>query len=86
MLFRRLSDTLPPPLQWRGREALEALNGLNAHEQLELACRTVLGILMAARSRFEKSGEDRGAYDTLCDAVEDWLRADIAPLRFARPH
>jgi hypothetical protein len=28
---------------------LEALTGLNGQEQLELACRTVVGILAAAR-------------------------------------
>lgn len=39
---------------------------------------------MAARPRFETSQEDRAAYDTLCGALEDWLRAEIAPLRFAR--
>jgi hypothetical protein len=57
-----------------------------ADEQLEVACQLVVGVLMAARPRFENSQEDRAAYDTLSDAVEDWLCAEIAPLRFARPH
>jgi len=84
-LLRPLSDPLPLPLQQRGCKSLEALAGLNAEEQLELGCRTVVGILAAARPRFDGSREDREAYDTLCDAVEEWLQMEIAPLRFARP-
>lgn len=85
MLMRPLHDPLPLPLQQRGYQALEALAGLNAQEQLELACRTVVGVLMAARPHFSESAHNRVAYDTLCDAVQKWLRREIGPLRFARP-
>lgn len=84
MLLRPLTEPLPPRLQMRGWQTLEALDGLNAQEQLELACRTVVGVLKAARSRFERTREDRGSFDVLCDAVEDWFFAELAPLRFAR--
>ena len=76
----------PPALQARFGHALSALDGLTADEQLEVACQLVVGVLKAARSRFESSQEDRAAYDTLCDGVEEWLGAEIGPLRFARPH
>jgi len=77
---------LPVHLQVRGWQSLESLAGLPADEQLELACRTVVGILAAARPLFIRTGEDREAYDVLCDAVEEWFQAEIMPLRFARPH
>lgn len=84
MLLRPLAEPLPPSLQMRGWQALEALEGLNAQDQLELACRTVVGVLKAARPRFEGSREDRESFDVLCDAVEDWFLEELAPLRFAR--
>jgi hypothetical protein len=80
MALRPLAEPLPPTLQFRGRQALEALAGLDACEQLELAFRTVLGVLKAARPRFEGSRE---AFDALSDAVEEWFHAEVTPLRFA---
>jgi hypothetical protein len=65
---------------------LEALDGLMADEQVEVACQLVVGVLKAARSRFDGSREDRESYDVLCDAVEDWFQTEIAPLRFTRPN
>ena len=84
MLLRPLGQS-PPALQARFRQALAALDGLTADEQLEVACQLVVGVLKAARPRFESSQEDRAAYNTLCDAVEEWFRAEIGPLRLARP-
>ncbi len=51
-VLRPLSKPLPLELQQRGRKSLEALDGLDPKDQLELACRTVLGVLTAARLRF----------------------------------
>jgi hypothetical protein len=53
MLLRSLAEPLPLPLQQRGQKNLDVLEGLNAHEQLELTCRAVLGALKAARPRFQ---------------------------------
>jgi len=78
MLLRPLTHPLPIHLQVRGRESLEPLAGLNAQEQLEVACRNVVGILRAARPRFERNREDREAYDALCNAVEEWFQGEIA--------
>ncbi len=82
-VLRPLSEPLPPELQRRGRECLEALSGLDAKDQLELACRTVLGVLMAAQPRFQ--GENELVFNDLCAAVLQWLRQEMKPLRFARP-
>lgn len=84
MLLRPLSQPLPDHLQVRGWQSLESLVGLQADEQLELACRNVVGVLAVVRARFESRREDREASDVLCDAIEEWLRTEVAPLRFAR--
>jgi len=69
MLLRPLAEPLPLALQVRGRQAREPLDGLNAHEQLELACRSLAGILAAARSRF--AGRGRIGKPTIC-SVTPW--------------
>ncbi len=55
MLLRPLAEPLPFALQLRGRQSLEAFARLTAQEQLELACRNVLGVLAMARPRFERT-------------------------------
>jgi hypothetical protein len=47
MLPWPLAEPLLLALQVRGRQAREPLGGLNAHGQLELACRRLAGILAA---------------------------------------
>jgi hypothetical protein len=83
-VLRPLAEPLPPALQRRGRQALDALDGLDAKDQLNLACRTVVAVLQAARPQFTESAQDRAAYNTLCDAVGQWLRREIGLLRFAQ--
>lgn len=55
MLLRPLAEPLPFALQLRGRQSLEAFAGLTAQEQLELACRNVLGVLAVPHARFERT-------------------------------
>jgi hypothetical protein len=62
------------------------LVSLNTQEELEFVRRIVVGVLVAARPRFEGNREDRQAYDALCDAVEEWFQVEIAPLWRARLH
>ncbi len=82
-ILRPLSKPLPLALQQRGQKVLEALNGVDGKDQLELACRTILGILMAARARFQ--GENELVFNDLCVAVLRWLKREMHPLRFPRP-
>jgi hypothetical protein len=84
-VIRPLVEPLPLALQQRGQKILEALDGLDAKDQLEVACRTVVGVLMAARPRFTESARDQVAYNTLCDAVGQWRRREMQPLRYGRP-
>ncbi len=83
-VLRPLSEPLPPALEQRGRKIREALEGLDAKDRLELACRTVLGVLMTARPRFRGAGEL--VFNTLCDGVLQWLKREMKPLRFTGPH
>ncbi len=83
-VLRPLSDPLPPALEQRSRRVLEALEGLNAKDQLELACRTVLHVLTTAQPRFR--GERELVFNTLCAAVLQWLMREMKPLRFIGPN
>ncbi len=82
-VLRPLAEPLPLALQQRGQKVLETLSGLDAKDQLELACRIVLAVLMAARPRFQ--GENEIVFNDLCVAVLQWLKQEMKPLRFARP-
>ncbi len=78
--FGELSDTL----QVRFEKVLEALDGLTAEEDLEVASQLVIALLKVSRPRFAGSPEYRDTYDGLCDAVLDWFRREVNRLRFAR--
>ncbi len=82
-MLRPHSEPLPVARQQRGQKVLEALNGLVGKDQLELACRTVLAVLMAVQSRFQ--GENELVFNDRCSAVLQWLTQEMQPLRFARP-
>ena len=84
MLFRPLTEALPPSLQESGAESLLALDGLDGYDQLEITCRHVVGLLRSYRSAFTASQERREDFDVLCDSLMDWLETEIAPLRFGR--
>ncbi len=55
MHLRPLAEPLPFALHLRGRQYVEAFARLTAQEQLELACRNVLGVLAMVRARFERT-------------------------------
>jgi hypothetical protein len=84
MLFRPLTEALPPSLQESGAESLLALEGLNGYDQLEITCRHVVGLLRSYRAVFTTSQERREDFDVLCEGLMDWLETEIAPLRFGR--
>ena len=86
MLFRPMVEPVPPALQEPGLESLMPLEGLNGYDQLEITCRHVVGVLRAYRSAFAGLKERREDFDVLCEGLVEWLEAEIAPLRFGRPH
>ena len=61
MLLHPLKDPVPSPLAARGRAILGLLDDVSHAEALDLACRTLVGVLLAARPRFEDSTEDQAA-------------------------
>ncbi len=79
-------DLMSRTVHSRVAQTLPLLSGLPASEQLEVACLTVLTTLGSVRPRFEKSQQDRLAFDLLCSDVETWLRGEIEALRFAKSH
>ncbi len=82
-VLRPLAEPLPIALQQRGRNVLETLEELDGKDQLEVACRTVLAVLLAAQPRFK--GENELVFNDLCTAVLQWLKREMQPLRFAPP-
>jgi hypothetical protein len=51
-------------------------------EALDLACRTLAGVLHAARPRLANPIGDQASYITLCLHVEQWVTRELTPLRF----
>ena len=82
MLLHPLKDPVPSPLAARGRAILGLLDDVSHAEALDIACRTLVGVLLAARPRFEDSTEDQASYNTLCLQVEQWVKRELKPLRF----
>jgi hypothetical protein len=76
-----MAEPLPAKIAVRGAEALKGLGGLNAHEQLEVACRIVVGILAVTRSECEPTRHQHAADDALCDDVRARFSSEITPLR-----
>ena len=46
----------------------------------------VVAVLGALRERFEKTPEERAAFDILCSETQAWLRREIEALRFTKAH
>ena len=82
MLLHPLKEQVPSPLAARGRAILGLLDDVSHAEALDIACRTLVGVLLAARPRFEDTTEDQASYNTLCQHVEQWLKRELKPLRF----
>jgi hypothetical protein len=85
MLLHPLKDPVPSPLAARGRAILGLLDEVSHAEALDLACRTLVGVLFAARPRFEDTIEDQASYNTLGQEVEQWVKREMKPLRFRDP-
>ena len=85
MLLPPLKDPVSPPLAAGGRAILGLLADVSPTEALDLACRTLVGVLRAARPRCEDSLEDQPCYNTLCQEVEQGVKREMKPLRFRDP-
>ncbi len=80
-----IGDPLPQDLQDRGYHILETLEGLGVEQQLNLACRILLAVLLLHRPSASAPKAQRGAFKTLCTDVQAWLKDEIAELRHAKP-
>ncbi len=80
-----IGDPLPQDLQDRGYHILETLQGLGVEQQLNLACCTLLAMLLLRRPSAAAPKAQRDAFKTLCRGVAVWLREEIAELQRVRP-
>jgi hypothetical protein len=65
----------------RGRHILDTLQGLPLEQQLDLACRTILAVLLTFQPDRSAPKAKRDAFKTICDGVQLWLRDEITEMR-----
>ena len=82
MPLHPLKDPVPLPLAARGRAILGILDEVSHAEALDLACRTLVGVLSATRPNSEESQADQACYNTRCQHVEHWVKRELKPRRF----
>ena len=80
-----IRNPLPGDLQDRGRHILDTLQGLPLEPQLDLACRTVLAVLLTFQPDRLAPKAKRDAFKTICDGVQVWLKNEIAEMRRSQP-
>lgn len=80
-----IGTPLPHDLQARGYHTLETLQGLPVEQQLNLACRTLLAMLLLRRPTPSAPKAQRDAFKTICDEVQAWLKDEVGELRRVQP-
>ena len=80
-----LGTLLSQDLQNRGRHILDTLQGLPLKQQLDLACRTILTVLLTFQPDLSAPKAKRDAFTTICDGVQRWLKGEIAEMRRVQP-
>ena len=80
-----IGQRLRQDLQDRGYHILETLEGLEMGQQLNLACRNLLAMLLLRRPDPSAPEAQRDGFKTLCTEVQVWLRDEIAELRCTQP-
>ena len=80
-----IGTSIPQDLQDRGYHILETLQGLGVEQQLNLACRTLLAVLLMRRPTPSAPKARRDAFTTNCDEVQVWVKDEIAELRRPQP-
>lgn len=84
-MLTRIREPLPVDLQKRGYRMLEMMHGLTLPQQLDLACRVLLGALIAFRPEPSAMKAQHDAFETICDGLEVWLKDEIAEIRRPQP-
>jgi hypothetical protein len=85
MMLTPIGTLLPQNLQDRGRHILDTLQGLPLEPQLDLACRTILAVLLTFQPASSAPKAKRDAFKTICDGVQVWLKEKIAKMRRTQP-
>jgi len=69
----------------RGRHILDSLQRLPLDQQLDLACRTILAVLLTFQPDRSAPKAKRDAFKVICDGVQVWLKGEIAEMRRTQP-
>jgi hypothetical protein len=85
MMLTPLGTPLPQDLQDRGRHILDTLQGLPREQQLDVACRTILAVLLTFQPDRSAPKAKRDAFKMICDGVKIWLKDEIAKMRRSQP-
>jgi hypothetical protein len=72
---------LPQDLQDRGRHILDTLQALPLEQELDLAYRTILAVLLTFQPDRSAAKVKRDAFKTLGGGVQVWLKGEIAAMR-----
>jgi hypothetical protein len=72
-------------LQNRNRHILDTLQGLPLEQQVDLACRTMVAVLLTFQPASSAPKAKRDAFKTICDGVQVWLNNEIAEMRRTQP-
>jgi hypothetical protein len=76
-----IGEPLPHDLQDPRYHILETLQGLGVEQQMNLACRTLLAVLLMRRPDPSAPKPQRNAFKTLCAELQVWLKDEIAARR-----
>jgi hypothetical protein len=85
MMLSPLGTLLSHDLRDRGRHILDNLQGLPLGQQLDLACRTIMAVLLTFQPGRSAPKAKRDAFKTICDGVQVWLKNEIAEMRRSQP-
>jgi hypothetical protein len=85
MMLTPFGTPLPQDLQDRGRHILDTLQGLPREQQLDLACRTIMAVLLTFQSHRSSLKAKRDAFKVICDGVQIWLKGEITTMRRVKP-
>ena len=80
-----LRHTLSQDLQDRGRHILDTLQGLPGEQQLDLAGRTILAVLLTFQPGPSAPKAKRDTFKLVCDGVQVWLEDESAEMRRTQP-
>jgi hypothetical protein len=85
MMLTPFGTPLPQDLQDRGRHILDTLQCLPGEQQLDLAGRTILAVLLTFQPASSAPKAKRDTFKLVCDGEQVWLEDESAEMRRTQP-